>query len=410
MAGKNVLETQQSYDFRLKIKDKDYSPDLYKVRIVSSLFSAYQAVVLNLFIPSDDIVLNGLYGKDPIKLSVLLMKQIKQQAEQIDFELMYVKSNNQMSMQAQNKQKSGPKDRTDFSIICVVRNPFKIMTSFVNDIFENKTVMDIIKALATKTGAKLESDSEEMNKTKIDQLIIPPTTLYKAIKYLDNEFGIYNGMSNLGGFCQYDGVIGLYNLSARINKSPAFTIYQIMADGDNKKTIDKCTDGKNFYTYSEVSVNYSGNSKFASQAKNITYISKPLDSLFTFVKKKLDDVSSKYGVTFQNKKIEFDPALASRTTYKIMSTGYEKNETHINACLAKMVGGMSTVKFDIDRNMLITNLMKVGQPVKFVVGSMENVDLAGKYILRTSDLNFQKPTGSWESTASVTLMRTNKTI
>jgi len=44
----------RSYDFQLKIKGEDYSQDLSRVRIVSSLTASYQSVVLDIFVDPND--------------------------------------------------------------------------------------------------------------------------------------------------------------------------------------------------------------------------------------------------------------------------------------------------------------------------------------------------------------------
>ena len=53
--------------------------------------------------------------------------------------------------------------------------------------------------------------------------------------------------------------------------------------------------------------------------------------------------------------------------------------------------------------------MNVGEPVKVVTKTLEYVDLSGKYILKSSEINLNRGK-DWQSTARVNLMRTNKTI
>ena len=88
-----VYTPTRGYDLELKIKDLDYSGDLNGLRIVSSLSSAYQIIFLNLFLDSDDIILDGgLFGQDPLKLTIRLLGQDENDKEQLEFELMYIKS------------------------------------------------------------------------------------------------------------------------------------------------------------------------------------------------------------------------------------------------------------------------------------------------------------------------------
>jgi len=54
--------------------------------------------------------------------------------------------------------------------------------------------------------------------------------------------------------------------------------------------------------------------------------------------------------------------------------------------------------------------MNVGEAVKFVTNTIEYIDISGKYILWSSDLQFVNKTSSWETTARINLCRTNKKI
>jgi len=80
------------YYISLRIKDKDYSADLNRVRLVSSINSPYQILNLELFMDSNDIILTKLYGQDPIKLSIKLTREQSFVSEQLDFELMMIRN------------------------------------------------------------------------------------------------------------------------------------------------------------------------------------------------------------------------------------------------------------------------------------------------------------------------------
>jgi len=53
--------------------------------------------------------------------------------------------------------------------------------------------------------------------------------------------------------------------------------------------------------------------------------------------------------------------------------------------------------------------MDVGRIVKFNSNNEEMTDLTGKYILKASAITFERPK-DWEATATIFLIRTNKTI
>ena len=62
----------RSYDFQIKIKDVNYTQDLYRVQIATSITAPYQVIILDLFIDPQDIIAESLYGKDKIKINIRL--------------------------------------------------------------------------------------------------------------------------------------------------------------------------------------------------------------------------------------------------------------------------------------------------------------------------------------------------
>jgi len=394
------------YTISLKIKGVDYSADVNNVRIVSSITTPYQIITLDLFSSINDIILTKLFGIDPIKLSIKLNKQQSTVSEQTDFELMMINSNynipirNNMTQQSQN-------ERTPFSIITIPRPSFKTITTHVNNVYINQTLRQIITDLTSTTGASLTYDSESENKQVIDQVIIPPTTVYKAIKYLDERFGLYTGPNII--FCDYLNNLYIKNIAAKINKSQTFTIYQLaLDDSDTSKTIDLCNDGKNFYTYSTIQNKYIGNQKFSVISKNTRFIAKPTDSLYHVLENDLSDICQNYGIISKNKNIDFDPQLNNRTTYVIDDTGYGTSNTPIIADISKKISNLSTITLAIERNLPIMNLMNVGESIKLNTKTVENSNLSGKYILKSSDIIFQRQSGSWQNLCNINLIRTNQ--
>jgi hypothetical protein len=408
---KRVLTPTRGYDIQLKIKDLDYTNDLRSVRIVSAINTAYQIVILNISLDPSDIILEDVMGNEPLKLSIkLLGRQIEKiPLEDVQFELQYVKSDS-MSQTKPQISEGIIKDRTLTNIITVCRKPFKIMSSIVNDIFEEQTPKQIIQKLVSEAGGELIYDSDGENSEKIDQIMLPPTTLYNTIRYLDDNFGLFNGASNLG-FCQYDGKVYIQNLTKRMNKNQTFTIYQLATDNKkNKDIIEKSNDGKNFYTYGALKNQYSGSAKFASKAKKINHIVKPKDSFYRIIEQKIDDVCLNFGAIAKQPEIRMDSNLDDRETYNISHSGNDDSDTFANASVAREIIGISTVEIGIEKSLRILNLLNVGEPVKLKCGSIEYIPLSGKYLLKSSDINFTRETADWVSSCIIVIMRTNQYI
>ena len=412
----------RSYNFEMKIKDIDFSNDLTSVKILSSLSTAYQIVLLELLVDPSDLILNDIFGSDPINLHVHLLGQepIPSGLEEVDLELMYL--NSEFKLIEEVSSPAGiQKDRSPVTITTVCRQPFKTMSTLVNEVYAGTTVRQILTDLASKVQANLEYDSDDENTETIEQVCIPPTTFYKIIKehdpgsddpfdgYLDKKFGLFGGVP--GVFCQHDNKVYVKNLTAKMKKSQTFTVHQLVSNSDNKDIIEASTDGKTFYTYNLINTDYSGNAKFAVLAPTLRYIVNPRDSLYYVVEQDLEDICSTYGLICQNKTIQTDSNISktARITYDNSGTGFEKSGIPYDAKVARTIADLSTVSMDLEWNLPILNLMNVGEPVKFSTKIVPYIDLTGQYILWSSDLSFAKA-GDWSSVARINLVRTNKKI
>jgi hypothetical protein len=411
----------RSYDIELKIKGKDYSQDLGSFQIISSLSSGYQNIILTLSLDPNDILINNLLGQDSINLRITLLKENRIPGERVDFDLLYLKSDFQFADKAKSSE-GVQKDRTVVPITTLIRSPYKTLTTMVNDVFVGMKIRDILNSLVSKVGAKLKYDTDGENQSVIDQVCVPPTTLYKIIKeygtdpndifdgYLDGRFGLFNGVP--GVFCQHDNTVYVKNLTAKLQKNQTFTMYQLAADADKAsfETILKEVDSQNsYYTYDPVDSDYSGNARFGTIASTIKNIVKPSDTLSFTISQELKNVAKKYALVYQNSNLPIDPGI-ERTRYYNEDTGYNKSETQFNTRFGRKLSDLATLGINIERNLPVLPLLDVGECVKFKPLVLEYAELEGKYILWSSILNFTYSRTGWETTARVNLVRTNKKI
>jgi len=422
MPEKNrVFRPGQLYDLQVKIKDLDYTTDMVNISIDSSLSTAYQVVSLTISIDPNDIIVEELFGGDPIYLGITLLRENKYPGPRVDIELMYVSSNFQLTPKSQMSNKL-QKDRVLLNIITVARKSYKIMNTLVNKVFIGTTLKQVIEELANDVNAEIKYDTTGQNTDIIKQLCIPPTTLYNIIKehsrksdnvfdgYLDQRFGLFNGVA--GVFC-IDDTVYIKNLSGRMKQAQTFTVYELSGLKDIKelKTItDACVDGKTFYTYASIQTDYSGNAKFAKLSTNLKHIVRPNDTITETITQELKTVAAKYSLQYQKKgltsKLFIDNA-SNRTRYYNEDTGFDKSTIIFNSRFGRTIADASTISIMLDRNLPVLNLINVGDCVKFKPTTLEYQDLEGKYILWSSQLNFVNH-GNWESTAKVNLIRTNK--
>ncbi|MBY9000802.1 MAG: hypothetical protein KGD64_07815, partial [Candidatus Heimdallarchaeota archaeon] len=299
--------------------------------------------------------------------------------------------------------------RASITVTAVSRKAFTTMSTYVNDVFENSTLDTIISNLVSKAKGQLKQDSVGKNTEKIDQIIVPPTTLYQALKYLNRTFGIFDGWLAL--WCTHDNKVYLKNLTSKMKSSYLFSIYQFATNVDNDELISTL-DEEIYYTMYDVKTSYSGNAKFVVYAPTMKHIVKPKDKLSQTIEINLESFCKTYGLISHKNKIFFDSVAISASKRKRVykdHTGYEVNNSFINANMAEEIGDLSEIEVKLEHFLKLKNLMNVGEAVTFISKIDDYKDLTGVYILRSSQLNFMKAK-DWESSADLKLIRTNRII
>ncbi len=423
MAEKERVYTpNRLYDLQVKIKDLDYTNDVISVVLSSSLSTAYQVVTLTFHIDPSEVIVEDLFGQDPIKLNITLLREQEYPGPRIDIELMYVSSSFQLT-QRDEMTTGNQKDRTILTIITVARQPYKIMNKLVNKVFIGSNLSSIVSSLASDVGTTVDYAIDGQNTEAIDQVCIPPTTFYKIIKehtrndpdifdgYLDQRFGLFDGVP--GVFCQYDGKVYIKNLTANLKKAQTFTIYDLAFMKDEKemqRILDESIDGKTFYTYDTVETDYAGNAKFAKLGTTLNHIVRPNDALTNTITQDLSAIAKDYSLVYQaqtsNPRLYIDPAI-NRTRYYNEDSGFNNEATLFNSRYARTISDLSTLTLNIERDLPVLHLIDVGECVKFKPKTAEYIDFEGKYILWSSQINFTRPS-DWETTATINLVRTNK--
>jgi len=400
----------RSYKIELKIRDLDFTNELYRVRITNVLDNPFQNYTLEIFSDPRDIMLKKIFGQESLKLSIKLIGQAQEglPKEEVSSELLHIRTDFEVPLEQISMAKD-QRDRASVPFFAIPRINMEAMSTLVNKVYSATTIEAVIRDLVGQTRAKLVLDTDGINTQLIDQVIIPPLSLVKAIKYVNEIFGIYKG--TMGWNFDQD-TLYIFNLTKRMNKNPAFVVYQLVTDANNDEVIQKCSDGKNFYTYDTLLTGYGANARFAQVAKKINYIVKPRDSLYRVINLDLASVCNDYGLNSKlGVPVFYNPSFNNRTKYHINFTGYDEDETFAINQAVEPTRDMTSLSFNLERNLPILNLTRVGEPIKLNSGTMENVDLTGKYILRSTTLTFLKASDKeWETTANIQVMRTNRTL
>lgn len=419
------FQFNNTYDIELTIKNLNYSRDVLQVVIGNSLITAYPVIELMLLVDVNDIHLEKLYGNDPIKLTITLKgydNDFGSPGPSYTFDLMMIKGKFGLTEKAMDFPEQSQKERTPYTMTCLVRKPFQIMTTLVNEVYLGRSISQIFDDLASKVGARIAYDRDNLNSEIIDQVCIPPTTLYNIIKehapesnnlydgFLDARFGLYPNPT--ATYCDFEGVVKIKNLTNKMKASQAFTIYHLPTKGkDIGEIISKCVDGKHFYTYDKIITEYAGPAKFGNIANSIKNVVKPKDSLSQIIEQNLEDIAKNNSISyFPNKQVSIPHNNSlNRQRFYVNDTGYEKTTTPFLSRYSRLMADLASISFRLEKNLRIFGLMEVGESVKLETNNLEYKDYEGKYILWSSSISFSREV-DWISRARINLIRTNKYI
>jgi hypothetical protein len=401
-----------TYEFDLRIGDRDYSNDLYSVSIKSAINTPYQNVDLELYLDPNDIITDKIYGQAPIKFNVTLKGESTWPQQTVKFELMFsgTEADYQMQKTSQLRDQS---ERSPIIFSTVSRNAYTTMSKMVNSVYFGQTPESIVRSILANTDAKIEYDTNGKNGLKIDQLLIPPSSVYKTVNYLDRTYGLFNGM--MAFHCSHDNVAKIQNLSTKIGSSQAFTIYTLATDMNQEKILSM-TEIDKFYTKTPVKVMNRGNSIFAVVSPRNRYITKPRDRLSHTIDIESEEFVKSHGIisragaaSKESNRIYYDTYAIkddSRITYHTDQTGYDLDEGFVKSNLSRAFGDVSLVSIQLQHRLPILNLLNVGEAVNLIPQVSDYKNLGGFYILKASDIGWVR-SKVWESWARVYLMRSN---
>jgi len=399
-----------TYEFDLRIGNKDYSNDMYKLSIKSSTTTPYQNFEIELFLDPNDLITQEIYGQTPIKLTVTLKGETISSEEQVKFDLMFAETETAYHMQRASQQ-TDQIERVPITLSTISRPSFTTMSKIVNNVYFGTTPEAIVRNVTTQaSGATLEYDTNGKNPLLIDQFLIPPSTLYRTIKYLDRTYGVFHGM--LGLHCSFDNIIKVQNLSKKTQSSQAFTVYSLATNIDQQKILES-EDPTVFYTRIPIKVMNRGNSIFSAISPTVRYITKPKNQLSHTIDIDTESFAQTYGIISKNaankQTIFYDTDAIrkdSRITYHTNQTGFDTDQGFVNAGLSRTMADVSMIIVELQHRLPILNLMNVGDAVNIIPQVAEFKSLGGLYVLKASDIGWVR-SKVWESWARLYLVRTN---
>lgn len=432
----------EGWRFEVIIGEYDYSDDAVAVRIGSALSGVYPVFTITLLLNPTDILFQNIYGHLPIKMRIMQFGHgtpgsidIKQQ---LKLDLMYLSSDFDIPISAEIIQGAAEsnKDLIPMGIIAVPSIAFRAMTNYVNktyfDMAPWEIIADLITDLENIDGVdtpEFDRTSPNLNEDLIPQIIIPPTTIYNNIKYVDNTFGVYKGMTEM--FCYLGSssfrddsqstsiVFACMDLSYRMQSNtinPIFTVTQLANTGDNPQIIQADENGTKLFTYHPVHSEYMANSIYAVDANNVFYIGKPTNKLFNRTEYNLQYFAETNGyglIDGNDKQVFVNDILRNRKRIDIDTMGYqpefnsEFNTSNHYAEMIRKIATLTRLTITMEKDTPIQQLLNIGRPVKFESNTVDYVKLIGKYILYASDIQWEKRS-EWQMFSTIKLVRTNR--
>lgn len=419
MPTRNTRRLRPEYFIDVTIGETSFNSELMKMSVFSSIKSPFNYVTLTFKSDPKKFLIEKIYGREPIKVSIHLTTEQMQLIENVEMELLFLKSNIPIAPEPQQAMQSTP-DPAKIQVLTVPRKATYYINVIVNKVFLNKPMYDVISGLIEQTGAKPDILKSGINPHVIDQIVIPAIPFNKAIGYIHEKWGICSGPLQYFSHFSEDKII-VRDLSKSIKEQEQLIIHQLALDGKTAEVIKKCTDGINYYTRHFFRTTYDANIALSKIAYQVKHIVQPSDKLTDTVEYDVDELCKKHGIISKSSNLIYDPSIKSSELFIQDSTGFESNPESCYQKISRLIPFLSKITLDVEGDMRLLNLTKVGFPVRFKTYTIENLDLDGKYILTYSKFTFDrdlkgrgsrtgKLVGSdiWTTTCKLEIGRTTK--
>ena len=402
-----------NYGVELKIGDLNLSKYLSQIKIVNNISTAWPQIYLNMSVDNKVLLEKNAFGQEPLILTIYEGKEDGQLIEQTDIELLYLESNINLITKSQQDQFELTFQPSEFLTIPLKAS--KMMTSFVNMVVEEPKYnpIELLEKIFTDSlfANRFNIDKTGSNTAKIDQIIIPPMSINQAVKYIDYYRQYYNGPTFK--FCDIHGTFNMWNMYEKMKMSPSLIISQLSTGSRDPKIVKdiltKCaSDPKYMYTADNVESIYFGNAKVLKTAYNVVYTSHPSNDLYYHIGNNLENMIKNGGIYDKNSKIKFNEGLKSRKRYYHDVSGCSNLRTKwTDSLVSEKMTNLTGIKITLKRNILLENIIKIGEPVDFRPLILDYQRYGGKYYLAISDFQLtREQSDNWDGLCYLTLFRT----
>lgn len=400
----------KNYNVMLFVGEKEITKYLYSVRVINNILNSWPIVSIRLGIDCNDIILEDIYGQKELTLIIILNSEDQSSRDVTVFHLLYLQSNVGLIPKKPDSQNQWDLQTVEFSTVPIYST--NLMTMFINEIYQEedgqKTGVQIIKDILDKYGFAYQIDTNGSITTPVTQTIIPPLSFKQTVDFINLYSGIYNGPLYYN--CSHDGIFKMWDLSQRAKKVSIFKIYQLPTGGDSAQKIQKIfnlslTDN-NFYTREPIETIYHANANILKYGYDSVYILHPESTLYDIKTSNIDKISKNFGVANDGKEFIYNNLLKNRKKYNYNTSGTRGSDV-VTSSASLNICKSSTIQITLNRNIKLTNILNIGEPVTFEPATLEYMRYRGKYILESYDFQLsQQSSDNWDAICQIRLLRT----
>jgi len=390
------------YKIKFKIGNIDLSNQILGISFINSINIMFQIFKINVILNKSDIVKEKIFGDKYANLTIFFKHR--------KYEYKLIILDHRFDSQNINSNSTST-DACNCEFKCALECDFKILSKDYVKVFHNKTLKEIIKTMSDDLGINLFLNPYELNGNKIDQVLLSHRNPVQHVLYLDKYFGLYDGPLLV---FLYNKNLVIDNLNYLIKTPPVLMFNRFnYASGQNvlnppKGIIKYCEKNENcFNFYNPLFYTNNGPKKVGIMGETIEIIAKPSTKLFYPIELKLSNICKECGVVDGFDKTFYNPELKNNKVYYIDETGYEETKFFARAFFSKKVANQFQIKFELNGYILLQHVNSIGQPFLLKSWDPNEIELNGKYILQSIEINLINSRNEWQERVVIYGMKTN---
>lgn len=381
--------------------ENDYTSNLQRIRIVSSLASMYPVVVLEFLVEGETIINRNIFGKDDIKINITQVFEDNVIGEEIDMNLVYIKSSGIALKNRSIKPMEIDADSTGtdvFSVSCLLKEPLEDLSLLVNRLFdsanENNTPTSAIQTVIDEFLPYMNTNinTQDANLSTLPRTFnCPQMSFADFIRFIDNSQKIY--YSPCMAFYGIDRDVGfsLFSTKYAINQSPSYNIHLLPADDINDILEQTSNSNEHFYTRIPIRTTNNEPSNVLKIGGNHSIRVDPNDYLYTQYDTTANDVIKDYTArTGDLDGSNIHQSLKNITKFSGHSFGAMDHDSYLSQTLSSYINFNSQIIIGLSRNLSITKLINPGVCMNLETYSEDYIEYGGHYITAASDIEYSR--------------------